>query len=56
LRRVRRRLTAESNKRIMESFTREFLPTGDAALAQQFISSDIVMLSLLQQMGALPGA
>ena len=27
----------------MERFTGEFLPTGDAALAEQFISPDIVM-------------
>jgi len=33
----------EVNERIMERFTREFLPTGDAALAEEFISPDIVM-------------
>lgn len=38
-----RSTTAESNKRIMERFTREFLPTGDAALAKQFLSPDIVI-------------
>jgi len=38
-----RQVTAESNKRIMERFTGEFLPTGDAALAEEFISQDIVM-------------
>jgi steroid delta-isomerase-like uncharacterized protein len=27
----------------MERFTREFLPTGDAALAEEFVSPDIVM-------------
>jgi steroid delta-isomerase-like uncharacterized protein len=35
--------TVESNKRIMERFTREFLTSGDAALAEEFISPDIVM-------------
>ncbi|WWL67666.1 ester cyclase [Burkholderia pseudomallei] len=35
--------TAESNKRVMERFTREFLPTGDAALAEQFLSPDVVI-------------
>nr|WP_248297405.1 ester cyclase [Streptomyces sp. S1D4-11] len=35
--------TARVNKRIMERFTREFLPTGDPALARKFISPDIVM-------------
>lgn len=34
---------AESNKRIMERFTREFLPTGDAALAEKFLSPDVVI-------------
>ena len=34
---------AESNRHIMERFTREFLPTGDAALAEEFVSPDIVM-------------
>jgi steroid delta-isomerase-like uncharacterized protein len=36
-------VTTESNKHIMERFTREFLTTGDAALAEEFISPDIVM-------------
>jgi steroid delta-isomerase-like uncharacterized protein len=36
-------LTAESNKRIMERWTTEFLPHGDATLAEEFISPDIVM-------------
>jgi len=27
----------------MERFTHEFLPTGDAALGEQFISRDIVL-------------
>jgi steroid delta-isomerase-like uncharacterized protein len=36
-------LTAESNKRIMERWTTEFLPHGDAALAEELISPDIVM-------------
>ena len=33
----------ESNRHIMERFTREFLPTCDAALAEEFVSPDIVM-------------
>jgi steroid delta-isomerase-like uncharacterized protein len=36
-------VTVESNKRIMERFTREFLTTGDAVLAEEIISPDIVM-------------
>jgi steroid delta-isomerase-like uncharacterized protein len=36
-------LTAESNKRIMERWTTEFLPHGNAALAEELISPDIVM-------------
>jgi steroid delta-isomerase-like uncharacterized protein len=36
-------VTAESNKRIMERFTSEFLPTGNVALADEFLSPDIVM-------------
>ncbi|MFD8217456.1 ester cyclase [Streptomyces sp. NPDC059697] len=35
--------TARVNKRIMERFTSEFLPTGDPALARKLISPDIVM-------------
>lgn len=35
--------TAQLNKRIMQRFTSEFLPTGDPALASRFISPDIVM-------------
>ncbi|MGW3976293.1 ester cyclase [Streptomyces mirabilis] len=35
--------TAQANKRIMERFTSEFLPTGDPALAKKFLSPDIVM-------------
>ncbi|MDT3446828.1 ester cyclase [Pseudofrankia sp. BMG5.37] len=46
---TRRPPTAESNTRIMERFTREFLPTGDAALAEEFISPDIVMYFAGQQ-------
>lgn len=34
--------TAKSNKRIMERFTSEFLPTGDPAPARKFLSPDIV--------------
>jgi steroid delta-isomerase-like uncharacterized protein len=36
-------VTAESNKRIMERFTSEFLTTGDAALAEEFLSPNIAM-------------
>jgi steroid delta-isomerase-like uncharacterized protein len=36
-------MTAESNKRIMKRFTTEFLATGDAALAEEFLSADIVL-------------
>jgi hypothetical protein len=38
-----RHATAEANKRTVERFTREFLPSGDKALGEQFISPDIVM-------------
>ena len=33
----------ESNRHILERFTREFLPAGDAALAEELVSPDIVM-------------
>jgi steroid delta-isomerase-like uncharacterized protein len=36
-------MTRESNKRIMERFTSEFLPTGNVGLAEEFLSPDIVM-------------
>jgi steroid delta-isomerase-like uncharacterized protein len=36
-------VTAESNKRIMERFTKEFLATGDVGLAEDFLSPNIVM-------------
>jgi steroid delta-isomerase-like uncharacterized protein len=36
-------MTAESNKRIMERFTSEFLPTGNVGLAEEFLSPDIVL-------------
>jgi steroid delta-isomerase-like uncharacterized protein len=36
-------VTAESNKRIMERFTLEFLTNGDVALAEEFLSPDIVL-------------
>ncbi len=36
-------MTAETNTRIMERFTSEFLTTGDAALAEEFVSPDIVL-------------
>ena len=42
--------TAESNKRTMERFTREFLPSGDQKLGEQFISPDIVLHFAGQQM------
>lgn len=35
--------TAQLNKRVMQRFTSEFLPTGDPVLARKFISPDIVM-------------
>jgi steroid delta-isomerase-like uncharacterized protein len=36
----------------MERFTREFLPTGDAALAEQFLSPNVVIhFAGLQQQG-----
>ncbi|PPU10246.1 hypothetical protein XarjCFBP1022_15940 [Xanthomonas arboricola] len=34
---------AESNKRIMQRFTNEFLPTGDVKLAEQFLSPDVTI-------------
>jgi steroid delta-isomerase-like uncharacterized protein len=36
-------VSAESNKRIMERFTSEFLTTGDAAMAEEFLSPDVVL-------------
>jgi steroid delta-isomerase-like uncharacterized protein len=36
-------MTAETNQRIMERFTSEFLTTGDAALAEEFLSPDIIL-------------
>ena len=42
-------MTTESNKHIMERFTREFLTTCDTALAEEFISPDIVMHFAEQQ-------
>ncbi|WP_052425306.1 ester cyclase [Streptomyces fulvoviolaceus] len=35
--------SAQANKRIMERFTSEFLPTNDPELAKKFISPNIVM-------------
>ncbi|MEU9289929.1 ester cyclase [Streptomyces sp. NPDC048275] len=35
--------TVQANKRIMERFTSEFLPTGDPEMAKKFLSPDIVM-------------
>jgi steroid delta-isomerase-like uncharacterized protein len=42
-------MTTESNKHTMERFTSEFLTTGDAALAEEFISPDVVMYFAGQQ-------
>jgi steroid delta-isomerase-like uncharacterized protein len=36
-------MTAETSTLIMERFTSEFLTTGDAALAEEFLSPDIVL-------------
>jgi steroid delta-isomerase-like uncharacterized protein len=36
-------MTAETRTLIMERFTSEFLTTGDAALAEEFLSPDIVL-------------
>lgn len=36
-------VTAKSNLHTMERFTREFLPTGDTGLAEQFLSPDVVI-------------
>jgi steroid delta-isomerase-like uncharacterized protein len=36
-------MTAETNTIIMERFTSEFLTTGDAALAEEFLSPDVVL-------------
>jgi steroid delta-isomerase-like uncharacterized protein len=36
-------VTTKWNKHIMERFTREFLTTGDAALAEEFLSPNVVM-------------
>jgi steroid delta-isomerase-like uncharacterized protein len=36
-------MTAEKNTLVMERFTSEFLTTGDAALAEEFLSPDIVL-------------
>jgi steroid delta-isomerase-like uncharacterized protein len=36
-------MTAETNTLIMERFTSEFLTTGAAALAEEFLSPDIVL-------------
>jgi len=33
----------ESNRHVMERYTRQFLPIGDAALAGEFVSPDIAM-------------
>lgn len=36
-------MTTESNKKIMERFTREFLTTGDPVLGEEFLSPDVVI-------------
>jgi steroid delta-isomerase-like uncharacterized protein len=36
-------MTTESNKRVMERFTSEFLLTGDVGLGEEFLSPEIVM-------------
>jgi steroid delta-isomerase-like uncharacterized protein len=36
-------MTADTNTLIMERFTSEFLTSGDAALAEEFLSPDIVL-------------
>jgi steroid delta-isomerase-like uncharacterized protein len=36
-------VTAELNKRIIERFTKEFLPTGNVGLAGEFLSPHIVL-------------
>jgi len=33
----------ESNRHVMERYTRQFLPIGDAALVEEFVSPDIAM-------------
>jgi len=43
LRSERRPVTKTSSKHIVERFTSEFLPTGDVALAEEFLSPDVVM-------------
>jgi steroid delta-isomerase-like uncharacterized protein len=42
-------MTAATNTLIMERFTSEFLTTGDAALAEEFLGPDIVLHSPGQQ-------
>jgi steroid delta-isomerase-like uncharacterized protein len=46
-------MTAAANKRTMERFTSEFLPTGDPTLAEEFLSPDIVIYFAGQQQQGL---
>lgn len=43
-------MTAETNKHIMERFTSEFLTTGNAALAEDFLNPDVVLHFAGQQL------
>ena len=43
-------MTAETNKHIMERFTSEFLTTGDASLAEEFLSPDVALHFAGQQL------
>jgi steroid delta-isomerase-like uncharacterized protein len=43
-------MTAETNKHIMERFTSEFLTTGDASLAEEFLSADVALHFAGQQL------
>lgn len=43
-------MTAETNKHIMERFTSEFLTTGDASLAEELLSPDVVLHFAGQQL------
>lgn len=43
-------MTAETNKHIVERFTSEFLTTGDASLAEEFLSPDVALHFAGQQL------
>jgi len=43
-------MTAETNKHVMERFTSEFLTTGDASLAEEFLSPDVALHFAGQQL------